>query len=391
MSAAIGNDRLAWVVFCGLALAGLALGGNKGRLPEREPSSIADAASLERGAIHHKNQTSADLSLYREMITAVRQGTNYYAAGREKIPSYGFQISSPLNWRLPTYAWLFSCVPSLIWVQAGLIGLSIAALALAFTAQSRTSGFGYAAVTTFLLFGIVRWALDGDAYLAQEPWAATLILVSLASSALARGESEVGGRGSAAGRWRCLAVVAGLAALFFRELALPYCGIACLLSAWNRRWREALVWAIGIALFFAFIAWHVGQVRAQLAGTDIAASTGLSQWLRFGALDFVLLTTRMNSLLFAAPGWLLWLYLLSSLLGLSRRADESSHLACLSALAYLLAFALLGRPENFYWGLLPAPLLAWGTAHGVQVIAEWYQATRTTGSPIGSPLTSCNV
>ena len=77
---------------------------------------------------------------------------------------------------------------------------------------------------------------------------------------------------------------------------------ACLLSAWNRRWLEATAWAAGIALFFAFFAWHVGQVKAQLAGTEVAASPSLAQWLRFGGLDFVLLTTRLNSLLFAAAG-----------------------------------------------------------------------------------------
>jgi hypothetical protein len=111
------------------------------------------------------------------------------------------------------------------------------------------------------------------------------------------------------------------------------------------------------------------QVRLQLALAEAPATgAALTQWLRFGGLDFVLLTTRMNSLLFAAPAFLLWLYLLSSLLGLARQSDETSDLACLAALAYLLAFAFVGRPENFYWGLLPAPLLAWGAIDGLRVM-----------------------
>jgi hypothetical protein len=68
----------------------------------------------------------------------------------------------------------------------------------------------------------------------------------------------------------------------------------------------------------------------------------------------------MNSLFFAAPSWVLWLYVVLALVGLSRSQNESSQLACLTALAYLLAFAFVGRPENFYWGLMPAPFLAWG-------------------------------
>ena len=148
----------------------------------------------------------------------------------------------------------------------------------------------------------------------------------------------------------------------FRELALPWCVACGGMAVYKRRWGQAAAWTLGIAAFCGFFAWHVGQVKTQLAGTEVAASAGLAQWLRFGGLDFVLLTTRMNSLLFAAPGWLLWLYLLIALVGLSRSKSEASQTACVAALMYLLAFAIVGRPENFYWGLMPAPLLAWGVA-----------------------------
>src|SRR6185295_62508 len=166
-----------------------------------------------------------------------------------------------------------------------------------------------------------------------------------------------------------LAVLAGTSALMFRELALSYCGIALLIAAWNRRWLEAAGWSVSIVAFFAFYAWHMNQVHAQLAAAGATASSSLAQWLRFGGLDYVLLTTRMNSIFFHAPGWLLWLYLLTALLGLSRQPSESNHLACLTTLSYLLAFAILGRPENFYWGLLPAPLLACGAAQAPVLVA----------------------
>ena len=160
--------------------------------------------------------------------------------------------------------------------------------------------------------------------------------------------------------WIALSIAAGVSALLFRELALPYCVIAYILAIWHRRWLEATGWAAGMAAFGLLLGWHIGQVQGQLVGVTGGAAAGLSQWLRFGGLDFVLLTTRMNSLLFAVPAPLLWLYLLAALVGLSRRTDQTSRLSCLSALAYLLAFALLGRPENFYWGLMAAPLLPWG-------------------------------
>jgi hypothetical protein len=231
---------------------------------------------------------------------------------------------------------------------------------LTFVATCRRTGVGPAALTTFLMFGVLRWTLDGYAYLAQEVWAAALIVTSLAAASLASGRDGEGKSGRQG--WQWLAVGTGVLALLFRELVLPYCGISFLVAAWKRRWWEAATWAAGVVLFFAFFAWHVGQVKAQLTGLEIAdaGGAGLSQWLRFGGLDFVLLTTRMNSLLFAAPGWLLWLYVLLALVGLSRGRSESSQLACLTALAYIVAFAIVGRPENFYWGLMPAPFLAWG-------------------------------
>src|SRR5439155_10213390 len=130
--------------------------------------------------------------------------------------------------------------------------------------------------------------------------------------------------GTNAGGWRLFAVLAGISALMLRELALPYCAVALLLAAWNRRWLETAGWASGIASFAAFYTWHITQVHAQLAAADVVSSSSLAQWLRFGGLDYVLLTTRMNALLFHAPGWLLWLYVLLALVGLSRQRDESS-------------------------------------------------------------------
>jgi hypothetical protein len=388
MSRIAFNDRSALILFALLALVGVALGWNLGLLPAGR-----DSAAQQPGG--PANLTAPDLQLYREVVAAVRSGGDYYDVAHVKIQQFGFPIASPFNWRLPTYAWLFSLLPGPAWIQGALVALSILALVLAFVAESKSSGLGYAAIATFLLFGVVRWAIDGDAYFTQEVWAGTLILISISAYRLAEvcRKSKVEGRRStndspsasvpstqysvlrtqhleqhAAIGWQVVAIFAGLAALAFRELALPYCCVAVAVSLWHRRWWQAAAWSAGIAAFFAFLAWHIGQVHVQLAGSETAAGGGLAQWLRFGGLDFVLLTTRMNSLLFAAPGWLLWLYVCAALIGLARRNDASSQFACLAALAYLGAFALVGRPENFYWGLMAAPLLPWGIAHAPSAV-----------------------
>jgi hypothetical protein len=362
--------RITLPVIVAIALTGTLLSFGRGQLPvrlEAPAETGADEAQPVAGGL------SPDLALYRDVIADVRHGRGYYAAARERIPAYGFPIASPLNWRLPTYAWLFSWLPGAIWIQAILIALSLAALAIAFVGEFRSSGPVQTLVVTVLLMGVVGWSVDGHAYLAQEPWAATLLLISVGAYRLAGQQTEDNKFRQPA--WVALAIATGLAALCIRELALPYCGIAGCLALYRRRWLEGAAWALGIAAFFCFFAWHVGQVQAQLAESEAAAAGGLSQWLRLGGLDFVLLTTRMNSWLIAAPAWLIWLFLLAALLGLAHRTDDSSRLACLSALAYLLVFAFLGRPENFYWGLMVAPLLPAGTVVAWPVLCElWKRA-----------------
>ena len=87
-----------------------------------------------RGTAVTADGITPDLALYRDVIRDVRDGQGYYCAVRQRIPQYGFPISSPLNWRLPTYAWLLSRLPGEWAIQAALVGLS-ALVALTFLAK----------------------------------------------------------------------------------------------------------------------------------------------------------------------------------------------------------------------------------------------------------------
>jgi hypothetical protein len=351
--------RLTLAVVAILAIGGIALGWNGGQLPQPLERSLDNPTSL---------PTISDMQLYRQIVADVHAGSGYYAAANARLSEHSFPRTSPFNWRLPTYAWLWGMLPSAAWIRIALVLLSLFALGLAYHAQWRALSPRSAAVGTLLLVGVVGWSLDGDAFLTQEVWAATLILVSFSALAL---------------RWDGLAIAAGLAALLFRELALPYCLIAGCVMAWQRRWWAAFGWGAGLALFFAFLAWHIGQVRAQLAASDVSGTASLAQWLQFGGLDFVLLTARMNALVYHAPAAVLWLYLLGSLLGLVRGKEAASLVAGLTVAAYLAAFAIIGRPWNFYWGLLYAPLLPWGLVQLPAVLK--HLAVQARGLPSAFP------
>ncbi len=381
------DARLVLAAFALLAVVGSLASFGRGSLPRRS----ADHAAVVRQV--SPDGTAPDLALYRQIIADVRYGRGYYEAAAERIPQFGFPTASPLNWRLPTYAWILSRLPTEAWIQGVLLAIGAAGLILTFRVEwlNRSSAPDTACgakcrvgarlagplLATLLMFGVVRWGLDGPAYLAQEVWAGTLIVLSLAAHAL----------GSRMPGWRVVAVAAGTLALLLRELALPYCLVAGGVALAGRRWREAAGWIAGIGAFAVLVIYHVALVHAHQPAGAAAGGAGLAQWLRFGGLDFVLLTLRMNSLLFAASAVVLWLYLLGSLVGLSQSANETSRVACLAAVFYVAAFAVVGRTENFYWGLLLAPLLPSGLAAAPAALqklwnAAWGDAAGETNGPV---------
>src|SRR5438034_9071606 len=111
------DGRLKYALWGTLLVVGTLLSVGRGGLPVRDAAESHAAA----------DGVAADLALYRDVIADVRTGRGYYEAARERIPQYGFPISSPLNWRLPTYAWLLSRLPEEPWIQAALAGLSVVA------------------------------------------------------------------------------------------------------------------------------------------------------------------------------------------------------------------------------------------------------------------------
>jgi hypothetical protein len=237
-----------------------------------------------------------------------------------------------------------------------LIAVAIATLLTTFIAVGREGGAGLAVASGLLMIGALIWCVDADAYVAGEVWAGTLIALSVAASTL--------------NRWG-LAVAAGLLALFFRELALPYCLIALAL-AWRhgRRW-EATAWMIGLIGYALFMIWHGLEVISRITEADQAQHAG---WIQFGGPAFIMATCRMNTFLAAVPAWVTAFYLPLAVLGLAGWRGPFGVRTALTAGAYVAAFAIVGLPFNDYWGLLPAPLLCLGVVRAPLSLRDLYQA-----------------
>jgi hypothetical protein len=155
------------------------------------------------------------------------------------------------------------------------------------------------------------------------------------------------------------AAVAGLAALFLRELAAPYCVVCAILAFRARRGLELRVWTFGLAAFAVYYGWHVSQVLGEIRAGDLAHR---QPWLRFGGFSFWLATIRTNRALFATPQILL--ALASTLLVAALWArDLPSHVRW-ALVAYSGFFAVAGQPFNDYWGFVPAFVYALALAYG---------------------------
>jgi hypothetical protein len=300
-------------------------------------------------------ESGNDFLLFRRLGEHVRAGVNYYDAAFAEMRMHRFPTGSPFNFRTPTYAWVLGALPDDTWGRALLILIGLAALALNYFAEQRELGVLRAIASILLFVGTAKWCIDPDGIYSQELWASMFIALSL-------GAYGVG--------WRSVGVASGLLALSFRELALPYCVVAGGLALWHRRRCEAWTWALGLAVYGVFLAWHASEVTRRMTEADVSRS----DWLCFGGLKFDLVTARMNDFLYAAPGWVLALYVSFALLGLAGWRSERGVLATSTVFVYLAAFCVVGNPYNGYWGLLFVPILPFGVVRAPTVFADLYRS-----------------
>ena len=239
---------------------------------------------LRSGAAGGPRRGPGDVALYNAEIDRIRAGEGYYAAAAAELRPRGYPTRSVFNWRTPLPMWLIGRLPSNAWGQSSLGGLCLAVLLMSYEWLARETTVKRAVGCLLLLLGaLLPCVLRGGLFAMPELWSGTLIALSIAAYALER---------------RKLGLAAGVAALFFRELAAPYCLVALLLAVRERRWREALAWIVGLAAYAAFYFQHVATVLAMLGPDEVAHPHG---WVRFGGAAFVLSTVQMNAWLLILP------------------------------------------------------------------------------------------
>jgi len=309
-------------------------------------SGYADAA----------NRGPGDVELYRAEVERVGRGESYYSAAAAELHERGYPTRSIFNWRTPLPMWLIGRLGK---DSAGaLLGvIAMGLVCFSFTFVQQQAGLRQAVFTVLLLTGALMPCTLDDLFVMPEIWAGVLIAFSV--SAYGIGRSRFG-------------LAAGLAALFVRELAAPYC-LLSLALAWRgkRRW-EAGAWLGGLAAYAIFYAWHVSQVLPRIGPHDVAHAQG---WLRFGGAAFLISTVQMNVYLLLLPQWLSAIYLVAALLGAINLQSSAGQRVGLTIALYSMAFSVVGQSFNQYWGSLTAPVLCLAAAQCPSAVCRlWRRA-----------------
>jgi hypothetical protein len=275
-----------------------------------------------------------------------------------ELQSRGYQTRSVLNWRTPLHLSLIARLPSSGWAWFLLLVPAGAAIVLAFAAMVRDGRTAAgAALVPLMLASFPSFMPGGTMY--AEVWAGVLIVFSAAAYCL--------------GWWR-VGATAALLALFFRELALPYVLISVWLAHRQKRKPELAFLLVGLAAYAAYFGWHASEVVPRMRATDLEAPWR-EAWIRFGGLRFILTATRQG-LFLGGPLWVTALYLPIALFGLVGWTNPIALRLLLTVGVYLLAFSVLGRPVQFYWGAVYCTLLSFGAVLSIAAFRDLVRALR---------------
>jgi hypothetical protein len=290
-----------------------------------------------------KRPRDADLAFYDRVIERIAKGENYYAFIVDEQRRANYPVKPGLAVRLPTLAYLDA------WLgRPGQIAAAVLLLLATLAAWWRRLGEEPGGEPhrlwklAFLYVGI-SLGLNTYSFVLHELWAGALLALAFA---LHR-----------PGRWGAALAVAALA-VAIREQALPFVLLMGAMAFWRRDWREGAAWTALLALFLAALAIHLQLVSARTLPTDPASDS----WLAFRGLSGWLSDVVLSSNLRFLPHWLAGPLVIAAMAGWAGWRSPAGTFGTFLFFGYALAFAVAGRENNFYWGLVIAPTLFLGFA-----------------------------
>lgn len=313
-------------------------------------SAHALGPSAEKAAVK-STAGGDDLLLYKKIIARVASGEPYYQAAAQEQRAGNYPLKPFVTVRLPTLAYLLAWLGPL--AAHGLL-LSLLCVTLWSYWHCLEGAFADSGrrITGVLLIAAGAAIVFQSKYtVLHEVWAGLLIALAVSL------------RGSS--RWY-LAVMVGGVALMIRELVLPCILLMTAFALFERRWREFAAWVMLIVLFGIVMFAHASHVAMVVQPGDLSSQG----WMNIGGWQGYLRSMRLTSPLRAYPEWIANIGVIMACFGWLSWRSITGLFGTLLLAGYAIIFMVLGRPENFYWGLLNAPILLLGWAFLPQAIKD---------------------
>ncbi|WP_085338747.1 glycosyltransferase family protein [Aquidulcibacter paucihalophilus] len=282
-----------------------------------------------------------DLRLYKAIIDRMRAGENYYVVAVEEQRARGFPTQPFVTVRLPTLAFVLAHLGTL-WGQLLEIAIALAALYVWYQklAEHKMSRWRRWALIGLLAAGLSP-VLNPKIIYMHEIWAGALIALSIG---LYRPKV-----------WLPSFLIAACA-LALRELVLPFVLLMAAFALLQRRWVETGAWVGLILAFLGYMFLHAHAVSGVVQPNDPSAPSWMLANGPAAALHFLWQSLPLSEL----PAALAFPMIVLGLFGWLCWRTETALFCLLLVLGYMLAFAMTGRPNNFYWGYLVSPFVLMG-------------------------------
>jgi hypothetical protein len=292
-----------------------------------------------------------DLRLYLRINDRMKNGVSYYQAAFAEHRINEYPTRPFVTVRLPTLALLNS------YLGRGIMAVLLGGLAITIvlTWWKQLDGAfrdpGRRITGVMLIASGLMLAVFPKYIVLHELWAGMLVALSLGIYRPDR-------------FWPAIAAAAG--ALATREMALPFVLLMTAFALFERRWHEVAAWTALICVFSIGLYAHAMSVNALVIPADLA-SPG---WAQMGGIKTAIRSLMMTSALRVLPDIFAAIFIPASFFGwLSwRSAIGLRGTLYLAGYGFMLMF--IGRTENFYWGVMVAPLLLLGLAFLPQTVGD---------------------